>query len=89
MGNHMDSCGLKRYEHKDSPQDDIFRGERSYLEVLGQVRDLSPKKMIELYDFQRHRRSSLPKVLQGGILTSLATQQMKTRNLEAVISSKL
>ena len=24
MGNHMVSCGLKRYEHEDSPEDDIF-----------------------------------------------------------------
>jgi len=37
VGNHMESCGLKRYEHEDSPHDDIFRGERSYSEFLSQV----------------------------------------------------
>jgi hypothetical protein len=25
MGNHMESCGLKRYEHEDSPHDEIFQ----------------------------------------------------------------
>jgi hypothetical protein len=34
IGNHMASCNLKRYEHEDSPQDEIFRGARSYQEVL-------------------------------------------------------
>ena len=24
LGNHMASCNLKRYEHEDSPQDEIF-----------------------------------------------------------------
>jgi hypothetical protein len=24
VGNHMASCNLKRYEHEDSPQDEIF-----------------------------------------------------------------
>jgi hypothetical protein len=24
MGNHMASCGLKRYKHEDSPHDEIF-----------------------------------------------------------------
>jgi hypothetical protein len=34
MGNHMALYNLKRYEHEDSPQDEIFQGERSYQEVL-------------------------------------------------------
>jgi hypothetical protein len=87
VGNHMASCNLKRYEHEDSPQDEIFRGVRSYPEVLSRVRALPPDKMIEFYDFQRHRRSSLPKVLQGGAMTSPAAQQTETRSSEAVSSS--
>ena len=63
VGNHMASCNLKIYEHEDSPQDKIFQGVRSYPEVLGRVRALSPDKMIEFYEFQRNQRSSLPKVL--------------------------
>jgi hypothetical protein len=34
MGNHMASCNLKIYKHEESPQDEIFRGLRSYQEVL-------------------------------------------------------
>jgi hypothetical protein len=83
----MAICNLKRYEHEDSPQDKIFKGVRSYPEVLSRVRDLPPDKMIEFYDFQRHRRSSLPKVLQGETPTSTAAQQMETRSSEAVSSN--
>jgi hypothetical protein len=34
VGNHMVLYNLKIYEHEDSPQGDIFRGARSYQEVL-------------------------------------------------------
>jgi hypothetical protein len=30
VSNHLTSCGLKRYEHEDSPHDEIFQGVRSY-----------------------------------------------------------
>jgi hypothetical protein len=32
--NHLAICGLKRFEHDNSPSDDIFRGVRSYEEIL-------------------------------------------------------
>jgi hypothetical protein len=35
--NHLALYNLKRYEHEDSPQDEIFRGVRSYQEVLSRV----------------------------------------------------
>jgi hypothetical protein len=79
MGNHMASCGLKRYEHEDSPHDEIFRGARSYSEVLSRVRALSPEGMIEFYKFQEHRRSGLPKVLQGKVSTPPGIQQTKAK----------
>jgi hypothetical protein len=60
MGNHMASCNLKKYEHEESPQDEMFRGVRSYQEVLSRVRALPPGEMVEFYNFQKHRRSSLP-----------------------------
>ena len=63
VGNHMEIFGLKRYEHEDSPHDDIFRGTRSYSEFLIRVRARSPEGMIKFYKFQEHQRSSLPKVL--------------------------
>jgi hypothetical protein len=44
--------------------------------------------MVEFYNFQKHRRSGLPKVLQGKILKSLDTQQAETQNPEVRISAK-
>jgi hypothetical protein len=82
MGNHMALSNLKRYEHEDSPQDEIFRGARSYQEVLSRVQTLAPDKLAEFYNFQRHRRNSLPKVLQGETPTSPATQETATQSLE-------
>jgi hypothetical protein len=63
VGNHISSCNLKKYEHEESPQDEVLRGVRSYQEVLSRVRVLSPDKMVDFYNFQKHGRSSLPKVL--------------------------
>jgi hypothetical protein len=34
VGNHMASFNLKKYEHEESPHDEMFRGVRSYQEVL-------------------------------------------------------
>jgi hypothetical protein len=53
VGNHMASCNLKRYEHEESPQDEMFRGARSYQEVLNRVRALSPDKITEFYNFKK------------------------------------
>jgi len=44
--------------------------------------------MVDFYNFQKHQRSGLPKVLQGENLMSPATQQTETQNLEAESSSK-
>jgi hypothetical protein len=55
MGYHMVSCGLKRYEHEHSPHDDIFRGEKSYVEVLNQIQTLSPEEVVDFFKFQEHR----------------------------------
>jgi hypothetical protein len=52
VSNHMASCGLKRYEHENSPHDDIFRGARSYAEVLSQIQALSPEEMAGFFKFQ-------------------------------------
>jgi hypothetical protein len=44
--------------------------------------------MDEFYNFQKHRKSGLPKLLQGEILKFPATQQTKTQNPEAGSSTK-
>jgi hypothetical protein len=87
VGNHMASYNLKRYEHEDSPQDDIFQGARSYREVLSRVQALAPDKLVEFYNFQRHRRNGLPKVLRGETPTPLAAQKVEVQSLEIRSSS--
>jgi hypothetical protein len=88
VGNHMANCNLKKYEHEESPLDELFRGVSSYQEVLSRIQALSPEKKIDFYNFQKHRRASLPKILQGENPTSLATQQTETQNPEIRSSSK-
>jgi hypothetical protein len=63
VSNRMASCGLKIFEHENSPHDDIFRGTRSYAEVLGQIQALSPEERADVFKFQEHRQSYLPLVL--------------------------
>jgi hypothetical protein len=87
VSNHLALYNLKRYEHEDSPQDEIFRGVRSYQEVLSRVQTLAPDKLVEFYNFQRHRRNSLPKVLQGETQTPPSTQEVVTQGLETGSSS--
>jgi hypothetical protein len=79
VGNHMASCGLKRYEHEHSPHDDIFRGARSYAEVLSRIQTLSPEEMVDFFKFQEHRRSCLPPVLQGKNPPTADVQQMEAK----------
>jgi hypothetical protein len=73
--NYMASYGLKRYKHEDSPHDEIFRGVRSYSKVLTWVQALLPGDMVDFYKFQEHRRSCLPKFLQGKNSQPLGTQK--------------
>jgi hypothetical protein len=61
----MDLYNLKRYENEDSPQEKMFRGARSYQEVLSLVQALTPDRLDEFYNFQKHRINSLPKALKG------------------------
>jgi hypothetical protein len=79
VGNHMASCNLKKYEHEESPQDEVFRGVRSYQEVLSRVRALSPDKMVDFYNFQKHRRSSLPKYYKGKTQCLLLHRKQRPR----------
>jgi hypothetical protein len=52
VSNHLVSCSLKRYEHEDSPHDEIFRGARSYFEVLSLIQALPPEDMADFFKFQ-------------------------------------
>jgi hypothetical protein len=75
VSNHLASCGLKRFEHDNSPHDDIFRGMRSYAEVLAQIQSLSPEERADVFKFQEHRRSCLPPVLRGENTTTVEVQK--------------
>jgi hypothetical protein len=65
VSNHLANCGLKRFEHENSPSDDIFRGASSYEEILDWIQSLVPEDRAEVLKFQEHRRSCLPAVLRG------------------------
>jgi hypothetical protein len=79
VSNHLASCGLKRFEHENSPSDDIFRGTRSYAEILAQIQTLAPEERVDVLKFQEHRRSCLPAVLRG---ENLSTAEVKQKDVE-------
>jgi hypothetical protein len=55
VGSHMAHCSMKAYEHEKSPCDDMFKGARTYEEVLDRVQALSPDLQTSFLTFQRHR----------------------------------
>jgi hypothetical protein len=79
VSNHLANCGLKRFEHKFSPPDDIFRAARSYEEVLARIRSLAPEDRASVLKFQEHRQSCLPAVLRG---VSLGVSEMGPKDTE-------
>jgi hypothetical protein len=79
VGNHLASCGLKRFEHENSPSDDIFLGTRSYAKILSRIHTLAPEERADVLKFQEHRRSCLPAVLRG---ESPATMEVKQKDSE-------
>ena len=77
VSNHLAHVGLKRFEHENSPSDDIFRGAKSYEEVLARIQSLAPEDTTNVLRFQEHRRRCLPTVLGG-----LAITETKDKNVE-------
>jgi hypothetical protein len=65
VSNHLASCGLKRFEHENSPSDEIFQGARSYAEILARMQTLAPEERDDVLKFQEHRCSCVPAVLRG------------------------
>ena len=65
----MAHCNMKAYEHEKSPCDDMFKGTRTYEEVLERVQALPSDLQANFQTFQKHRQSGLPKVLQGEAIT--------------------
>jgi hypothetical protein len=79
VSNHLTSCGLKRYEHEDSPHDEIFQGVRSFSEVLSRIQALLPGDMADFLKFQEHRWSCLPHILQGEAPKLPVTKQTEAK----------
>jgi hypothetical protein len=79
VGNHPASYDLKRYEHEISPHDEVFQGVKTYSEVLNWIRALQSEDMLDFYKFQKHRRSGLPKFLQGTLSKPPGSQQAKVK----------
>jgi hypothetical protein len=74
---HLASCGLERFEHKNSPHDDIFQGARSYAKVLARIQALSPEERDDVFKFQEHRHSCLPPLLRGENPTTVEAKQIE------------
>ena len=74
--NHLAHFNMKRYIHEDSPYDDIFKGARAYEEVQRRVQKLLPNQQSGFLSFQKHRRTNLPKILQGEYKISLPSQEI-------------
>jgi hypothetical protein len=79
VSNHLASCRLKRFEHKNSPSDDNFQGARSYAEILAQIQDLAPEERVDVIKFQEHRRSCLLVGLWG---ENPSTTKVKEKEVE-------
>jgi hypothetical protein len=82
VSNHLSNCGLKRFEHENSPSDDIFQDMRSYAEVLARIQALDPKERADVLKLQEHWRSCLPPVLQGENPIKVEVQQKEAESLK-------
>jgi hypothetical protein len=69
VGKHVACYNMKAYEHEKFPCDEMFKGIRIYEEVLERVQTLPSDLQASFHTFQKHRRSGLPKVLQGEAIT--------------------
>jgi hypothetical protein len=87
VSNHLESCSLKRYEHEDSPHDEIFWGMRSFTEVLSWIQALPPGDMTEFLKFWKHRQSCLPQILQGEAPELPVTKKMGAKGAKDSIPS--
>jgi hypothetical protein len=62
--NHLAQFNMKKCFHEDSPFDEVFIGSKSYDEVISRFQNLPDKEQSGFINFQKHKRSGLPKILQ-------------------------
>jgi hypothetical protein len=82
---HLMHCNMKAYEHEESVYDDIFKEVKTYEEVLNRVQALSPDLQTGFMSFQIHRRSCLPKFLQGEYTTPPPEQEEPPPSFETEV----
>ena len=63
--NNLAQFNMKKYFHEDSPFDEVFKGVRSYNEVISRFQNLPDKEKSNIINFQKHKRSGFPKILQA------------------------
>jgi hypothetical protein len=61
-------------QHEVSPCDDMFKGARTYEEILDRVQALSHDLQTIFMTFHKHRQSGLLKILQGESTTPPPSQ---------------
>jgi hypothetical protein len=64
VNKHLIHYNMKAYEHEESPWDGMFKGTKTYEEVLERVQTLSSNLQASFRTFQKHRQSGMPQVLQ-------------------------
>jgi hypothetical protein len=62
--NHLAQFHMNKYIHEDSPYDKVFKGVRSYEEVISRFQSIPKEQHSGFLSFQEHKRKNLPKILQ-------------------------
>jgi hypothetical protein len=88
VSRHLMHYNLKAYEHEQSFYDDIFKEVQTYEEVQNRVRTLSPNLQTGFISFQIHKRSCLPKNLQGEPMTPPLEQEGPPLGFETNVQDK-
>jgi hypothetical protein len=88
VSNHLASCRLKRFEHENSPSNDIFEGTRYYAKILAQIQTLAPKERVDVLKFQEHQCSCLPTVLWGENPSTTEVKQKYAKGSKDVTPSQ-
>jgi hypothetical protein len=80
--NHLSQFNMKKYIHEDSPYEEVFKGVRSYDEVVSRFQSLPREQQLGFLNFQKHRRNNLPKILQEKQRFNPTSQVAQSSNLK-------
>ena len=73
---------MKKYFHEDSPYDKVFRGSRSYDNIISRFQSLPKEEQSSFVIFQKHKRIGLPKILQVEQILNPTSRVTPSSNLE-------